>query len=30
MRKVNWNLWARKDYYENIDYLLDEWTEAEA
>jgi len=30
MRKVNWNPWARKDYYDNIDFLLEEWTEAEA
>lgn len=30
MRKVLWNSWARKDYYDNIDYLIKEWTEVEA
>jgi hypothetical protein len=30
MRKVRWNSWARKDYFNNIDYLIKEWTETEA
>lgn len=30
MRKAIWNPLARKDYYNNIDYLLKVWTEAEA
>jgi plasmid stabilization system protein ParE len=27
MRKVFWNNYARIDYYENIDYLLENWGE---
>ena len=30
MRKVRWNKIARLDYFENIDYLLREWSEKEA
>ena len=30
MRKVHWNKLARSDYYQNIDYLLREWTEKDA
>lgn len=30
MRTVHWNPLARIDYYENIDYLLREWSEKEA
>lgn len=30
MRKVKWNKVARTDYYENIDYLLREWSEKDA
>jgi len=30
MRKVIWNPLAREDYFQNIDYLLREWTEKEA
>lgn len=30
MRKVHWNRLARSDYYQNIDYLLREWSEKDA
>ncbi len=30
MRTVHWNELARFDYYDNIDYLLREWSEKEA
>ena len=30
MRTVRWNKLARFDYYENIDYLLQNWSEKEA
>lgn len=30
MRKVRWNPLARQDYFENIDYLLEKWSEKEA
>ncbi|HEX3007728.1 MAG TPA: type II toxin-antitoxin system RelE/ParE family toxin [Bacteroidales bacterium] len=30
MRKVFWNKLAKADYFENIDYLLEKWTEKEA
>ena len=30
MRKVCWNKIARLDYFNNIDYLLREWSEKEA
>ena len=30
MRKVHWNKFARADYYQNIDYLLREWSEKDA
>jgi hypothetical protein len=30
MRKVHWNKLARSDYYQNIDYLLREWSEKDA
>jgi plasmid stabilization system protein ParE len=30
MRTVRWNKLARLDYYENIDYLLQNWSEKEA
>jgi plasmid stabilization system protein ParE len=30
MRTVRWNKIARLDYYENIDYLLRDWSEKEA
>ncbi|MCF8352041.1 MAG: hypothetical protein K9H15_12800 [Bacteroidales bacterium] len=30
MRKVHWNILARSDYYQNIDYLLREWSEKDA
>ena len=30
MRKVRWNKLARSDYYQNIDYLLREWSEKDA
>ncbi|NBC82153.1 MAG: type II toxin-antitoxin system RelE/ParE family toxin [Bacteroidetes bacterium] len=30
MRKVHWNKLARYDYYQNIDYLLHEWSEKDA
>lgn len=30
MRKVRWNKLARFDYYQNIDYLLSEWSEKDA
>ena len=30
MRTVRWNKLARFDYYENIDYLLQIWSEKEA
>ena len=30
MRKVVWNNYARLDYYENIDYLLENWNESVA
>ncbi|HEY4787042.1 MAG TPA: type II toxin-antitoxin system RelE/ParE family toxin [Bacteroidales bacterium] len=30
MRQIIWNKFARKDYYDNIDYLLTRWSEKEA
>jgi len=30
MRQVIWNRLAKEDYYDNIDYLLKEWSEKEA
>ena len=30
MRTVQWNKLAVRDYYDNIDYLLREWSEKEA
>lgn len=30
MRAVRWNKLARQDYFENIDYLLQNWSEKEA
>ncbi|HNV53135.1 MAG TPA: hypothetical protein PLH91_04375 [Tenuifilaceae bacterium] len=30
MRSLIWNKLAKVDYYENIDYLLREWSEKEA
>ena len=30
MRSIRWNRLAKLDYYENIDYLLNKWTEKEA
>jgi plasmid stabilization system protein ParE len=30
MRQVNWNRLAREEYYDNIDYLLQKWSEKEA
>ena len=30
MRKIYWNKLAKSDYYQNIDYLLREWTEKDA
>ena len=30
MRKIVWNNKARLDFYENIDYLLENWSEKEA
>jgi hypothetical protein len=30
MRTVHWNKIARLDYYDNIDYLLRDWSEKEA
>lgn len=30
MRVVRWNKLARHDYFENIDYLLQNWSEKEA
>ena len=30
MRTVLWNKMAKLDYYQNIDYLLREWTKKEA
>ncbi len=30
MREVHWNKLARFDYYQNIDYLLREWSEKDA
>ena len=30
MRIVRWNTRARSDFYENIDYLLQNWSEKEA
>lgn len=30
MRAVHWNKIARLDYYDNIDYLLRDWSEKEA
>lgn len=30
MRTVHWNNFARIDFYENISYLIDEWSEKEA
>jgi hypothetical protein len=30
MRTVHWNKMAKLDYYDNIDYLLRDWSEKEA
>lgn len=30
MRKISWNPQAKLDYYENIDFLLEKWSEKEA
>jgi plasmid stabilization system protein ParE len=30
MRRIIWNEFARHDFYQNIDYLLKEWSEKEA
>jgi plasmid stabilization system protein ParE len=30
MRTIHWNKLARLDYYDNIDFLLKEWSEKEA
>lgn len=30
MRKIVWNYKARLDFYDNIDYLLENWSEKEA
>ncbi|MBM3436509.1 MAG: type II toxin-antitoxin system RelE/ParE family toxin [Bacteroidetes bacterium] len=30
MRRIIWNEFARQDFYQNIDYLLKEWSEKEA
>ena len=30
MRKISWNLLAKLDYFENIDFLLENWSEKEA
>lgn len=30
MRKVHWNKMARLDYYDNIEFLLSEWSEKDA
>lgn len=30
MRAVRWNKLARQDYFENIDFLLQNWSEKEA
>ena len=30
MREVHWNKLARSDYFQNIDYLLREWSEKDA
>ncbi len=30
MREIVWNSKARLDFYENIDYLLENWSEKEA
>lgn len=30
MRTIRWNKLARLDYYENINYLLENWSEKEA
>lgn len=30
MRQITWNLLAKEDYYNNIDYLLLKWSEREA
>jgi plasmid stabilization system protein ParE len=30
MRQIRWNRLASQDYYDNIDYLLKNWTEKEA
>lgn len=30
MRAIHWNKIARRDYFENIDYLLQNWSEREA
>lgn len=30
MRKISWNPLAKIDYYENIDFLLEKWSEKEA
>ncbi|MBI9068258.1 MAG: hypothetical protein JEZ09_13270 [Salinivirgaceae bacterium] len=30
MRKIHWNNLAKLDYYENIDYLLNKWSEKDA
>jgi len=30
MREIHWNKLAKLDYYDNIDYLLNKWTERDA
>lgn len=30
MRHISWNLLAKLDYFENIDFLLENWSEKEA
>jgi hypothetical protein len=30
MRKVYWNKMAKQDYFDNIDYLLKDWSEKKA
>ena len=30
MRKIRWNPLSKTDYYNNIDFLLKEWSEKEA
>ena len=29
MRKITWNIAAKSDYFENVDYLLNNWSEKE-